>query len=266
MVKLSILAVLCASLARADVDVHVAAGLSVRTQGFRSLGGDAPSAYNIGVTAATLALAGGYLRPLRDGYVVGGELSYTHQKALPGIRTTDAASGEPVTTAFSVRDASLRASGGYTLRSHITLFLRLGLRYHFFDIHDVQDPAANPARLPSEIQLGPTLGVAVAHDRLTSKLAAKVALDTFSRGVGTSTKQTPGQEDGVHAHATGASLATTLAYRWKPNLDVRFAHELQIVALDFGARDPMSARPHVGMSNRRFDVTHAVTIGLAKAF
>lgn len=264
MVKLSILAVLCASLAHADVDVHVAAGLSVRTQGFRSLGGDAPSAYNIGVTAATLSLAGAYMRPLRDGYVVGGELSYMVQKALPGIRTTDATSGEPVTTAFSVRDASLRAVGGYELRRDVTLFVRLGLRYHFFDIDDVQDPAANPSRLPSEIQLGPTVGVALAHDRLTSKLAAKIALDTFFAG--TSTTQTPGQEDGEYAHASGASLATTLAYRWKSNLAVRFAHELQIVALDFGARDPMSARPHVGMSNRRFDVTHAVTIGLAKAF
>jgi hypothetical protein len=239
-------------------DVEVSAGLSVLTQGLRTAG-SATSAdnYNIGVTAATLAVSGRYTFRVRDDVVVGGELSYTHLASLPGIRHIDPQGGLATTTAFSVHTANARLVAGRVLerRRAILVFARAGVRFHHFRI------GANPAMIPSELQLAPTLGAGIEGGR---KLAVRLVLDTHALGV--RTRQTPGRRDGVEANARGATLRTAIAYRWRSDLELRVAHELGIAAFDFGAPDPASARMHAGTSVARFDVVHALTIGIAKRF
>ena len=248
------------------IDIQLAAGLTVITQGFRTTGASTSENYNLGVTAATLALAGGYLHRVRDDLVVGAELAYAYQKALPGIRSTDPETGEAITTAFSIHDVGVRGVVGYDLQrpSGIVLLARAGVRYHLFRIARVADPAQNPSMIPSEVQISPTLGVGVSIARVTSKLGLRFVVDTFV--VGTRVVQTPGQEDGVSASARGATLQSALTYRWRPGLDVRITHDFGIAALDFGAPDPMSARTHAGTSVARFDVVHSLTVGIAKGF
>ncbi|MDQ3337975.1 MAG: hypothetical protein M4D80_22660 [Myxococcota bacterium] len=248
------------------VDLQIAAGLTVITQGFRTTGASTSDNYNLGVTAATLALAGGYTHRLRADLVVGAELAYAYQKALPGIRQTDPETGEAITTAFSIHDVGLRGVIGYDLQrpSGLVLLARAGVRYHLFRIAGVGDPTQNPSMIPSEVQISPTLGVGIAIPRITSKLGLRFAVDTFVAG--TRVVQTPGQEDGVKASVRGATLESVLAYRWRPGLDVRVTHAFGIAALDFGAPDPMSARTHAGTSVARFDVVHTLTVGIAKGF
>ena len=248
------------------IDVHVAAGLSVITQGFRTTGGTVRDNYNIGVTAATVAASGGYLHRLRDDIVLGAELAVAYGKAMPGIRSADPETGEVVTTGFAVRDLALRIVGGWDLErpSGLVLQARLGVRQHVFAVAAVQDPIANPTRMPSELQLSPTIGAGVAIPRVTAKLGLQLALDTYLAG--THTRQTRGQEDGTRAHAIGATLQSVVSYRWRPNLDVRFTHEAGVTAMDFGEPDAMSERVHAGTAVARFDVVHRITLGLAKGF
>ena len=253
--------------AERTVDIHVAAGLTLINQGFRTVGGTmVTDNYNIGVTAATLSLSGGYMHRLRDDIVIGSDLAYAYQKALPGIRHTDPETGDAITTAFAVHDIRLAVVGAYDLQraSGLMLLARAGVRYHLFQITDVQDPTANPSRIPSEIQISPTLGLGVAMPRVTSKLGLRFVVDTFLAG--TKIKQTPGQEDGVDATTRGMTLQSAITYRWKPGLDVRFTHDFSIAAVDFGAPDPTSARMHSGTSVARFDVVHTLTVGIAKGF
>ena len=249
------------------VDIQIAAGLTVITQGFRTTGATTTSDnYNLGVTAATLALAGSYTHRLRDDLVVGAELAYAYQKALPGIRNADPETGDAITTAFSIHDASLRLVAGYDLQrpSGLVLLARAGVRYHLFQIAGAQDPVTNPSMIPSEIQLSPTLGAGIQIAKVTSKLGLRFVVDTFVAG--TRVKQTPGQEDGVKASARGATLQSALTYRWRPGLDVRVTHDFGITMLEFGAPDPMSVRMHVGNSVSRLDVVHMLTVGIAKGF
>jgi hypothetical protein len=241
----------------ADVpsDVEVSAGLSVLTQGLRTAGSAATEDnYNIGVTAATLAVAGRYTFRVRDDVVIGGELAYTHLASLAGIRHIDPQGGVATTTAFAVHAASARFLAGRVIdrERSIVVFARAGVRFHQFRI------GANPAMLPSELQLAPTLGAGIEGGR---KLAVRLALDAHAAGVLWQT-----QRDGLEANARGVTLRSTLAYRWRSSLDLRIAHELGIAAFDFGAPDPSSARMHAGTSVARFDVVHALTLGIARRF
>jgi opacity protein-like surface antigen len=246
------------------VEVQLAVGLAVIEQGFRtSTVGDN---YNIGVTAAALALSGGYTHRLRDDLVIGGELAYSYQKALPGIRNTDPESGDAITTAFAVHDAGLSAVVGYDLQraSGLMILARAGVRYHSFQIADVRDPAANPSRIPSEIQISPTIGAGIWIPRVTSKLGLRFVLDTYLAG--THVEQTSGQEDGVDPKTRGARLQSALAYRWRHGLDVQLTHQVDVAMLELGAPDPNSARMHAGDSVARFDIVHVLTVGVVKGF
>ncbi len=241
------------------LEIEVGAGLTVMTQGFRTTATD--ENYNLGVTAATLALGVGYTHRIDDKILLGAELAYAYHKALPGIRSTDPETGDPITTAFAIHDASLRFVFEYDL-ARIVLLARGGLQYHSFQIADVDDEVANPSRMPSEIRLAPTLGVGLAIPHVTPRLGLRFVTDGFFA----TTTQTPGQEDGVKADARGLDVETALTYRWHPRLDVRVTYTLGIAATDFGAPDPMSARTHAGTSVARFDVAHGVTVGIAKGF
>jgi hypothetical protein len=250
------------------IDIEVAAGLTVLTQGVRTTGGSlaVPDNYNLGVTAATLSLAGGYVHRIGEKLLAGAQLEYAYQKALPGIRLADPATGEPVITAFSVHHVDVRAYAGYRMPHlrGLVVFAGIGLRYRLFEVAGVHDVAANPGRIPSEVQLAPTIGGGVDFARITNKLGLRFAFDAFAAGA--FTKQTPGLEDGTRANAAGASLSSTLTYHWRRSLDVRASYDLALVSYDFGAPDPMSERMHAGTHVARTDLAHTLTLGLAKGF
>ncbi|MBA3538242.1 MAG: SH3 domain-containing protein, partial [Deltaproteobacteria bacterium] len=66
------------------IDLRVRAGVTIITQGLRTAGGakTVPDNYNVGVSAATLAVGGDYLMPYKKDFVVGADLAYAFQKAL----------------------------------------------------------------------------------------------------------------------------------------------------------------------------------------
>jgi hypothetical protein len=249
------------------LEVAVTAGLSVLTQGLRTTGSAASDDnYNIGLTAATLAIAGRYASRRDRDTLLGVELAYSYRTALAGIRHVDPQRGQATTTAVSIHGASARVVLGYVLHESMQLVVaaRAGVRYHQFRIDGASDPAINPSRIPSELQLSPTIGVELVAGELASKLGLGLAVDTHVIAV--RTRQTPGQQDGTRANASGATVQATLAYRWRPDLDLRVAHEIGLTRLDFGAPDPMSARVHGGTAVTRFDVVHSLTLGIARRF
>jgi hypothetical protein len=237
--------------------VEVAAGLGVVMQGFRTRGGAPaePDNYNLGITTAALTLACGYTRRAGDA-LVGVELGYAHQEALPGIRQTDPATGDAVTAAIAIDDASARLVAGYELdHAHgLAVFARAGVRSHRLEI------AENPGRIPSERQLSPTLGAGIVS-RATSALELRLRVDTFLAG--TRTRQTAGLEDGVQANTIGGTLQAGAEYRFNDVLALVTSYGLEVVSLDFGAPDPTSARVHAGRSVSRVDIAHMLTIGIA---
>ena len=239
------------------LDLEVAAGVAVLMQGFRTRGGAPaePDNYNLGVTTAALTFAGGYTHRAGDA-LVGIELGYAHQEAMPGIRQTDPATGEAVTAAVSIDDATARLIAGYALDDAcgLAVFARAGVRSHHLEI------AANPSRIPSERQLSPTLGTGVTVSRVTPALGVRLRLDTFL--VGTRTRQAAGLDDGVQAHTVGGTLQAAAGYRFTDNIAVVTSYGLEVVSLDFGAPDPTSARMHAGSSSR-VDIAHMLTIGIA---
>lgn len=241
------------------LDVQLAAGLTVMTQGFRT--SDLDESYNLGVTLATLALRTGYTRAITARIQLGAELAYAVRKALPGIRGTDPETGDAVTTPFAIHDASLLALFGYDT-GPVVVLARAGVRAHAFEVADAEDELANPSRIPSESRIAPVLGAGLAIPHVTSRLGLAFAVDAFVAR----TTQTPGQEDGTKADTRGLDLESALTYRWHPGLDVRVTYALGIAATDFGAPDPMSARAHAGTAITRLDVAHGVTVGIAKGF
>jgi hypothetical protein len=233
--------------------IAAGAGLAVLTQGLRTAGSTATADnYNIGVTAATLVVSGRHA--LRDAIAV--EAAYAYSASLPGIRQIDPQGGLATVAAFSIHAASARLVAG-TERGAIAVAARAGLRIQRFRIE------ANPAMLPSELQLAPTLGGELELGR-RAKLGLHLALDAYA--VGAVVRQTPGQRDGLAARIAGATLHGAVAYRWRPSLALRVAHEAAVTRFDFGAPDPTSARAHGGTSVKRYDVAHTLTVGVVKGF
>lgn len=249
------------------LDLRVGVGITIITQGLRSAGGalTVPDNYNIGVSAATLKLGSSYIRPVTHHLVVGGELAYAVQKALPGMRHTDPVTGEAATTAFTIHDLGLKLIGGYDLKrkSGLTFLARGGVRFNAYRVAKVRDLATNPAMIPSEHHVAPTLGGGIAIPRLTSKVGIRVVLDAFVVGM---VRQTKGLEDGVEARARGGTLSGTVTYRWKPSIAIQASYDLGYTSMSFGAPDQMSMRAHTGTSVTRTDTFHMLTIGIAKGY
>jgi hypothetical protein len=211
--------------------VAVAAGLTVITQGVRAPDNN----YNLGVTAATASLAGAYTHRLRDDLAITAEAAYAYHRSLPGIRATDPETGEAITTPFAVHDLDVQLALARATRG-VVLIARAGVRTHRFAI------AANPSQVPSELRVAPTLGAGLAIPRVAERLGLRFVLDTHLAGTYTDAMAT----------ARGAALQTTVSYRWKPGLDVRAGHEVDLSILDFGA------------AIARYDVVHMLTVGVAK--
>jgi len=262
-----------------QIDTHARLGLVFLQQAMSSTGSTItgtmfnPDKYSIGSPAVAVALGGSYMVPYKKNYMVGGELSLDYAKTLlgginiPAGSTTGAPTGAE--TGVSLMTLNLRAEIGYDLhkKSGMMLYGRLGFRYESFMVSDYNVLAQNPAMLPQETLSTPTLGVALGIPHLTDKLGLMVSLDTVL--LGASISQTKGYQDGQDPSEKAAYFAGILTYRWKKDMDLQGAYNIDIASVDFGKpyTDPtLNMRGHTGTDTSRSDVYHMFTFGIAKGF
>jgi SH3-like domain-containing protein len=256
-----------------EIDVRARLGVTFMQQGMRAAGGATmfPDVYNVGTSAATVALGGGVLFPYGKQALVGGELAYNFAKAIPGIYYKDPmATGAGANIGVTLHDVNVRGIIGYDLKKKngMAVFGRLGYRYEGFivDGNTPYDPTKNPAKLPSEVTTGITVGGALAIPRLTDKIGIKLAVDAMLIGVGIT--QTKALEDGSKPSAKAYCLGAGFNYRWKPDMDLQATYDLNYGSYDFGPPLASSMRGHAMTATdvTRTDIFHTVTFGLAKGF
>jgi hypothetical protein len=220
-----------------------------------------PDAYNIGASAGTIAIGAGLLVPYGNKAYFGGEATYTGSKTVGG-----GIYYMSVKTGFTIHDINLRALAAYDFHrpSGLMLVGHLGFRYRAYLVDDYNVPADNPAKIPQEILKAPTLGAALAMPTLTDKIGLQFALDTILAG--SSITQTVGLEDGATPSMKDFELSAHLVYRWKKEMNLELAYDLDYGSYDFGIPPPQSTRGHTGMDVTRTDILHMVTFGIIKGF
>ena len=255
------------------ITVGARVGLMFIQQGLRTAGSQnltVPDNYNIGTSSVTVALGGGILVPYKDKFLLGGELTWEYSKTVFGgiFYDPDGASMPMpgVSTGVTVSNVNARFTPGIDLKkkSGMMVFGHLGYRYQGFLVSDVTSATANPARLPSEVIKGPTIGAALAIPRLSNKLGLKLSLDAMV--VGASVVQTEGLEDGSTPSAKAATLGAAVTYKWKPKMDLQATYDLNYTGVSFGAPLATSQRMHMGTAVSRTDIFHMVTFGVAMPF
>ncbi|MBV8756293.1 MAG: hypothetical protein JO257_03390 [Deltaproteobacteria bacterium] len=256
------------------LDARARLGLTFIQQGMRTVGstftgtGFNPDNYNLGTSALTLSLAGGYYRPYGKDWVLGADLSYTYAKTVFGgvFADVDGPGGMPgVNIGMALHQIDLHGAVGKDLHKSngMTIFGRLGYRYQGFLIDNVADATKNPAHLPSEVLQAPTVGAMLTIPRLTDKLGLKLALDAVLFGA--SLTQTTGLEDGKSPSAKVVCFGATVTYKWKKDMDLQGAYDFDYTGIDFGA-PLMNMRGHTGTSVSRADFFHIVSFGVVKGF
>jgi hypothetical protein len=253
--------------AKRAIDVRARGGVTFVQQGLRTGGSTArtpPDNYNITVAAATIALGGTYLRPYNKDIVIGGDVGVIAAKAVPGVRYTPVG-GTATTTGFSVYDVDLRFVAGDDLhkRNGMMVLGRVGFRYDSFQVANVGNLTMNPATLPSEIAISPAIGAGLSIPRVTPTIGLRFILDGMFTA---SMKQTKGLEDGKTPSEKGITLGAGLNYTYSPSIDIQAGYDLKYMSVSFGAVEPTSMRNHMGTSVARTDISHMLTVGVAKAF
>jgi len=244
-------------------EVHARLGFASIGEAFASDGTGNLANYKLGSSAVAISLGGGLDYKYKKDYRIGLDLSYIGAKAAPGIRYTDGTSS--VDIGFLTHNIDLRAKAGYDLHKSngMTLWARLGYHYEMFKVDNVSDLTKNLAHLPSEILSGPTIGVAVEIPKLTRKIGGVVAADYLYPAKRTQTK---GLEDGLTSKAKALWLGATFTYQWKPKLELDAGYRLSYAKTLWSGAAPDSMRGTGATTSERKDLTHTVTVGLAKSF
>ncbi len=237
-------------------------GFERLAQNFRTTGADQTSelrAYDIQAAAAAINLRADMVQKYKANYLIGAEVRADLGKSAPGIRY------ETVDIPYTTYDIDVRALAGYDFhhKTGAAAFGHLGYHYGMFQVANVGDFAKNLARLPSETVAGPTIGVGAEMPRITDKVGARIAADYLVLG---KRVQTVGLEDGAISDVTSLWAGATVSYRWKKsmNLDVAYGYDYSKTVWTGSATGSM--RGHNATAAARKDVTHALTIGIAKTF
>jgi hypothetical protein len=251
------------------IDVRARAGVTLVSQGMRTPMGTqtVPDNYNISTSAVTVALGGGYYRPMGKKLVIGAEGMYDYANAFGGIPTPPATAGGPkTTTKIAMHNLNVRGVLGLDFKkpSGMMLLGRLGVRYHSFQVANAKSVEKNTAKLPSEIITSPTIGVALAMPSLTKSIGLRFSFDVIPLNIGY--QQTKNLEDGKSPSSKGAIVGAGLTYRWKPSLDIQATYDLTYTKASFGDPVMTSMRGHPGGGVTRTDLFHALTAGIVKAF
>jgi hypothetical protein len=256
---------------RRTMDLRARVGVTLLSQGFRSAGGLAavPDNYNVGTSAVALSLGGGVLFPYGKNYVLGGDLAYDLNKAVPGIfYDPDGPMGSMPgqNIGVTVHNLNVRLLAGYDLhkKNGMTMFGRLGYHYQSFLVADVKDFTKNIAKLPSEIYKAPSIGAALAIPKLTDKIGIRVSLDAVLFGA--SVQQTKNLEDGANPSAKSVCLGGMFSYQWQKKMALQGTYDLNYASFSFGAPIANSMRGHTGTAASRTDIFHTVTFGITYGF
>ena len=251
------------------IDIGAGLGVMFITQQMRAAGSNVstvPDNYNIPIQAVTLALRGSLIMPVSKQYLVGADASYDFANTLfGGVSYDPDAMGPmaPVVTKITMHTFNGRAVGGYDFGKFAVLG-RLGVHYRAYLVGDYADPAKNPAQLPQETIIAPTLGVALALPKLSDKISLNVALDTILFGA--SVKQTAGLEDGSNPSVKAVDVGAGVTYRMNKTFSLQVLYDFRLTSIDFGAPLASSTRMHMGTDVQRTDVFHVLTVGVAKPF
>jgi uncharacterized protein YgiM (DUF1202 family) len=249
--------------AKRQIRVEGRLGFDRLAQVFRSDGDAQLSNYDVGAAAATVSLRADYMQKYGPKYLIGGEVRYDLGKSTPGIRYSDGTNAADIP--FTTHHVDLRAVAGYDFhhKTGAAAFGRLGYHYSMFQVANVADFTKNLARLPSETLSGPTIGVAAELPRITEKLGGRVAADYLIAG---KRAQTTGLEDGQVSAATALWGALVVDYQWKKDMVIDFAYGYDYAKTVWTGAAPASMRGTNSTEAARKDVTHSLTIGLAKTF
>jgi hypothetical protein len=232
-------------------------------ESFQSNGTGSLANYNLGSAAVAVALAGGADWKYGSNYRIGGELSYVMAKATPGVRYSDGTNSADI--GFTNHDIDARLKFGYDLHSAkgTVLWGRAGYHYGMFSVDNVGDLTKNLAHLPSEILSGPTFGVAMEMPKLGEKIGACASADVLYPG---SRSQTKGLEDGAASKTLAAWLGAMVSYQWKSDLSIGAGYRLGYASTQWAGTATGSMRGTNATQAQRTDLSHVLTVGLAKSF
>ena len=245
------------------LDLRARLGVTILSQKLRTAGGTTQiDNYDLGTSAVTLALGGAALYPYKEKYLLGGELGYDYAKAIPGIANLEGGG----TTSIGLHSLRIRGMAGYDLqqKNGMAIFGRLGIHFQAYRVANVNDLMKNTTKLPEETIFAPSLGAGLMIPRVSDKIGLRFNLDTIL--VGASVSQTRGLEDGGTPGAKGAIIGAGLDYKWKKEMDIAVTYDLSLLSMGFGAPVASSMRGHTGTAVTRFDLFHALTVGISRGF
>jgi uncharacterized protein YgiM (DUF1202 family) len=250
---------------RAERVIHLDARVGVASvgQAFRSNGTGTLANYKLGSSEIALAVGGGLDIKYKQDYRLGADLAYVGGKAQPGIRYTDGTTSADI--GFVTHDVDLRAKLGYDFHkpSGLVAWGRVGYHYGMFKVADVGDFTKNLAKLPSEILSGPTAGLALEIPRLTPKLGAFATADVLFPG---KRVQTKGLEDGAASKVIAVWSSAVVSYQWKSSVTLDAGYQLAYAKTTWAGAATASMRGTNATVAARSDLTHTLTLGIAKRF
>ncbi|HTJ43384.1 MAG TPA: SH3 domain-containing protein [Kofleriaceae bacterium] len=246
-------------------EIHLDARLGFASIGesFKSNGTGGLANYNLGSAAVAVALAGSADWKYGTNYRIGADLSYVMDKATPGVRYNDGTNAADI--GFTTHDIDARLKVGYDLHSAkgTVLWGRAGYHYGMFSVDNVGDLTKNLAHLPSEILSGPTVGFGMDMPKLGEKVGARATADLLYPGT---RSQTKGLEDGAASKAMAAWVTAVVSYQWKDDLTLDAGYRLGYASTQWAGAATGSMRGTNATTAARTDLSHILTIGLAKSF
>ena len=244
-----------------DVEVHAGVGYVNLGQSTTTVGGmpGVPDNYSLHSGAYLLALGGGLGIRRGNDWTLRGDFDYRGVKSQSGIAYMD------VSSPFWMHIIDARVAAIYDVHRNIgmTIGARIGYHYQLFGIHDVGDFAGNPARLPSEITQGVTLGALLATPKLTPTIGVRLAADALVVGA---FQQTTNLEDGLKPSVFMLWLTGAASYSLNPTTNLELSYQLTYAGISWAELAPDSVRGHTGTSTSRSDLDHAITLGVARRF
>jgi uncharacterized protein YgiM (DUF1202 family) len=244
---------------RADARI----GFASVGESFKSDGSGNLANYKLGSAAVAVALGGSADWKYGTNYRIGAELQYIGAKATPGVRYTDGTTSTDIP--FTTHDIDVRLRAGYDLHSPkgTIVWGHLGYHYGMFSVDNVGDLTKNLAHLPSEILSGPTVGFGLEMPKLGEKVGARASADLLYPATRTQTK---GLEDGLSSKAMAAYLSAVISYRWKSDMTLDAGYRLDYATTTWSGAAAASMRGTNSTTAARTDLTHVLSVGIAKSF
>jgi SH3-like domain-containing protein len=241
-------------------------GYASLSQSFSSNSAATLGNYDVSAGAFALAVGGEVIYDYSADYLIAGDLGYRYGIATPGIRFVDG--DQAVDTGYKTHDLDVGAAFGYKLhrQTGMAVYGRLGYHYGMFQVDNVSDFAANPAKLPTENLQGLTVGAYLDVPRLAARWAVRGGIDTMP--VLASRTQTVGLEDGAVSDTFGLSASLRGIYDWREKLKASAQLSYVYSETKWTGAAAGSMRDHAVDSNQavRTDGSFVLLLALSRPF